>query len=134
MAIAVPALDSALPAWAALLGTDPEGQEVVVSEGVRVAFFGEGPGRIELLEPMDPESPVGRFLGQRGPGIHHLCLRVADLEAALARATEEGVEILPPAIRRGAEGRRVAFLHPRSMGGVLVELSEAAEEEGNPAE
>jgi methylmalonyl-CoA/ethylmalonyl-CoA epimerase len=124
LAVAVDSLDEAVPLWSALLGENPSGREEVSAEGVRVAFFGEGDGRIELLEPLDEGSPVGRFLSRTGPGLHHVCLRVADLEAALERAEEEGVEVLEPRIRRGAEGRRVAFLHPRSAGGVLVELTE----------
>lgn len=124
LAVAVNSLDEAVPLWSALLGENPSDREEVSSEGVRVAFFGEGTGRVELLEPTDPESPVGEFLRRSGPGLHHVCLRVRDLERALERAEEEGARPLEPRIRRGAGGRRVAFLHPRSAGGVLVELAE----------
>ncbi|HKK08153.1 MAG TPA: VOC family protein, partial [Gemmatimonadota bacterium] len=85
---------------------------------------GEGAGRVELLEPTAPDTPVGRFLERHGPGLHHVCLTVPDLDGALERAREEGGEPLPPGIRTGAGGTRVAFLHPRSAGGVLLELSE----------
>lgn len=121
--IAVNSLPEAVPLWTALLGENPAGEEEVPAEGVRVAFFGRGPGRIELLEPTRDDSPIARHLARRGPGVHHVCLAVEDLEAALARATAAGLELLPPGIRAGAGGREVAFLHPRSAGGVLVELS-----------
>lgn len=127
LAIAVRSLDESSPFWAALLGRDEAGREEVPSEGVRVAFFGEGSGRVELLEPTDPDSAVGRYLESRGPGLHHVCLAVADLEAALERAEGAGAEPIPPRIRRGAGGRRVAFLRPSSADGVLVELSERPE-------
>ncbi len=125
LGIAVNSLDSSVPLYAALLGENPNGHEEVPSEGVRVAFFGEGAGRVELLEPMDDASPVAAFLARRGPGLHHVCFRVSDLEAALERAREAGASTIPPDIRSGAEGRRVAFLHPRSAGGVLIELTES---------
>lgn len=122
--IAVDSLEKALPLWSAILGREATGREDVPAEGVRVAFFGEGPGRVELLEATGPDTPVGRFLERRGPGIHHLCLRVQDLERAIDRARDAGGELLPPGIRSGAGGHRVAFLHPSSTGGVLLELSE----------
>lgn len=122
--IAVRSLEEAVPLWRALLGDPPSGWEPVPAEGVRVAFFGEGAGRIELLEPTDPESPVGRFIERRGEGIHHVCLAVEDLDGALDRAREAGLEPIDPGVRRGAGGHRVAFFHPRDTGGVLVELSE----------
>ncbi|MDT8435128.1 MAG: methylmalonyl-CoA epimerase [Gemmatimonadota bacterium] len=128
--IAVKSLAEALPAWVALLADNPRGQEEVPSEGVRVAFFGEGPGRIELLEPTRPDSPIARHLERRGPGIHHVCLAVDDLDAALGQATAAGLEVLPPGARDGAGGRRVAFLHPKSASGVLVELSAPGTDEG----
>lgn len=126
--IAVNSLDSAVPRWTAILGSPPSGREEVASEGVRVAFFGEGAGRAELLEPTGPDSPIARHLERRGPGIHHVCLRVPDLEAALDRAEAEGAEPIPPRTRTGAEGGRIAFLHPRSVGGILIELREAPAE------
>jgi len=129
LAIAVRSLDDSSPFWAALLGRDETGREEVPSEGVRVAFFGEGDGRVELLEPTDPESGVGRYLETRGPGLHHVCLSVPDLDAALDRAEDAGAETIPPRIREGAGGRRVAFLHPSSADGVLVELAERETDE-----
>lgn len=124
LAIAVRSLDDSSTFWASLLGREETGREEVPSEGVRVAFFGEGAGRIELLEPTDPDSAVGRYLESRGPGLHHVCLAVSDLDAALERAEEAGAEPIPPRTREGAGGSRVAFLRPSSADGVLVELAE----------
>lgn len=125
--IAVNSLATSVPLYAAILGKNPGGREQVPSEGVEVAFFGGGPGRIELLEPTGPSSPVARFLDRHGPGIHHVCVAVPDLRAALSRLAERGVFPLPPGLRQGAEGRTVAFLHPRDTGGTLLELTEASE-------
>lgn len=125
--IAVNSLEEAVPAFSALLGSNVSGREEVPSEGVRVAFFGTDAGRIELLEATGPESPVARFLARRGEGVHHVCLAVADIDEALGRAEDAGLEVLPPRIREGAGGRRVAFLHPKSAARVLIELSEAPE-------
>ena len=124
--IAVKSLSEAVPIWTAIFGRNVSGEEEVPAEKVRVAFFGDGPGRVELLEPTDPDSPIARHLENRGPGIHHVCLAVSDLDAAVERAEAAGLEALPPRIRTGAGGHRVAFFHPRSAGGVLIELSEAA--------
>lgn len=124
LAIAVRSLDDSSTFWASLLGREETGREEVPSEGVRVAFFGDGAGRIELLEPTDPDSAVGRYLESRGPGLHHVCLAVSDLDAALERAEEAGAEPIPPRTREGAGGSRVAFLRPSSADGVLVELAE----------
>lgn len=125
--IAVNSLAEAIPTYSALLGMNVSSEEEVPSEGVRVAFFGEGEGRIELLEATGPDSPVARFLERRGPGVHHLCLAVADLEAALEEAEDAGIDVLEPRIREGAGGHRVAFLHPKTTSGVLIELSEPSE-------
>ena len=122
--IAVGALDDRLPFWRDALGLEFAGTERVESERVEVAFLRAGEARIELLQPSDPSSPIARHLTKRGEGIHHLTLRVNDIDAALDRARSAGVEILGDAPRPGAEGTRVAFLHPRSCGGVLVELVE----------
>jgi methylmalonyl-CoA epimerase len=120
--IAVNSLQSAIPVFEAMLGENPAGRESVPSEHVEVAFFGHGEGRIELLEPSGPGSPVAKFLERRGPGLHHVCLRVADIDDTLARLARSGILPIPPGVRAGAEGGRVAFLHPRDCGGVLLEL------------
>lgn len=124
--IAVNSLSSAVPVYRSILGQNPDGYESVPSEGVRIAFFGPDSGRLELLEPTDAASPVARFLRSRGPGLHHVCLSVEDLEAALARLAADGILPVPPGVRHGAGGRRVAFLHPRDAGGTLIELAERA--------
>ena len=92
--------------------------EVLESQGVRVVFVGP----VELLEPLGPETTVGRFLDGRGPGLHHIAYRVPNLPEALAQAREKGFELIDAEPRPGARGHLVAFLHPRSTGGILVEL------------
>lgn len=126
--IAVNSLRASIPLFSALLGEDPSGEETVPAEGVNVAFFGHGPGRIELLEPQGSRSPIGRFLERRGPGLHHVCLSVDNLRAALDRLAEYGIAPIPPGLRPGAGGSDVAFLHPRDTGGVLVELAQTPSE------
>jgi methylmalonyl-CoA epimerase len=121
---AVPSLDEALPHWEYLLGTRGSRREAVPSQGVEVAFVGSGAGRVELLAPLRPDSAVARFLQRRGPGMHHLCYRVPDLPAALAGMEARGYDLIDREPRAGAGGHRVAFVHPRSTGGVLLELLE----------
>lgn len=123
--IAVHSLDEALPLWESLIGAAGSGRERVESQGVEVVFVGHGAGRVELLAPTRPDSPVAKFLEKRGPGVHHLCYRVADIRAALARYRDEGLQLIDEAPRAGAHGHQVAFLHPRSTGGALVELLQA---------
>ncbi len=122
--VAVPSLDEALPLFESLAGARGSGRERVESQGVEVVFVGSGPGRLELLAPTRPDSPVAKFLARRGPGMHHLCYRVPDIAAALESFRGEGYELIDQAARPGAHGHKVAFLHPRSTGGVLVELVE----------
>jgi methylmalonyl-CoA/ethylmalonyl-CoA epimerase len=125
VAIAVQSIADALPTFEALVRASGSTLERVESQGVAVAFVGEGAGRLELIEPLSPESGVGRFLAKRGPGVHHLAYRVGDLTGTLERLAADGVELIDRAPRPGAHGHRVAFLHPRSTGGVLIELVEA---------
>jgi methylmalonyl-CoA/ethylmalonyl-CoA epimerase len=122
VAIAVESIAASLPLFESLIGASGSPVETVPGQGVAVAFVGTGPGRLELLEPTAAESPVGRFLARRGPGLHHIAYRVPDIDAALARFAAAGVELIDTHARPGAHGHRVAFLHPRSTGGVLVEL------------
>lgn len=124
--IAVHSLDDALPVWETLSGAAGTGREAVESQGVEVVFVGSGAGRIELMAPTRPDSPVARFLERRGPGMHHVCYRVPDIAAALAGLSEDGFELIDREPRSGAHGHRVAFLHPRSANGVLVELVEGS--------
>jgi methylmalonyl-CoA epimerase len=124
--IAVPSIERALAAYAAILGLKPGRVEEVPSERVRVAFLPlAAGGAIELLEPMaGTDSPVGRFLEKRGPGVHHLSFRVSDCRAAIRSAERAGIRALPPAPRPGSRGRLVAFFDPRDTGGVLIEICE----------
>lgn len=124
VAIAVRSIADRLPFWSDRLGLEVDGQETVPSERVNVAFLDLGPSRVELLEPTEADSPVGRFIARHGEGLHHLTLAVPDLDAVLARLTASGVAILGDGTRPGAGGRPVAFLHPAATGGVLVELCE----------
>lgn len=94
------------------------------SDGARIAGFSAGEPLVELLEADDPASPIGRFVAKRGPGIHHICFSVDDLDAMLDRCRAAGIQLIDEEPRMGAEGKRIAFLHPRSTGGVLVELSD----------
>lgn len=121
--IAVRALDPAVQQWTKL-GFTLEGTEMLESMHLRLAFLKGGDSLIELLEPTSPESAVARFLERRGEGIHHLSFYVQDLDAALTRAADAGFELIDRSARSGSHGTRIAFLHPRSLGGVLVEFCE----------
>ena len=123
--IAVPSLDESLPLFESIVGAPGTGREAVDSQGVEIVFVGSGPGRLELLAPTRPDSPVAKFLAKRGPGMHHVCYRVPDVAAALEEFRREGYELIDREPRTGGHGHRVAFLHPRSTGAVLVELVEA---------
>jgi methylmalonyl-CoA/ethylmalonyl-CoA epimerase len=120
--IAVSSIDEALPIWTSIVGAPGAGREKVDSQGAEVIFLGETPGRVELVAPVTPDSAVARFLERRGPGLHHLCYRVPDIRSALAAYVSAGFEPIDVEPRPGARGHLVAFLHPRSLGGVLVEL------------
>ena len=122
--IAVHALDEALPVWRDLLGMTAHAVEVVEEQKVRVAKLEAGGDVIELLEPTAEDSPIAKFLARRGPGIHHVCLEVDDLEATLKRFKDLGMSLIDESPRIGAGGHRIAFVHPRSTQGVLLELSE----------
>lgn len=94
------------------------------TDGARIAGLVAGDSLVELLEAADPASPIGKFVAKRGPGIHHVCFAVDDLDQALERCRRAGVRLVDETPRVGAEGKRIAFLHPGATGGVLVELSE----------
>jgi len=126
--IAVRSIEDARSFWEAL-GLEIQGVEEVPEEGVRVAFLEVGESRIELLEATSAESPIAKFLDQRGPGIHHLCLRSGDVRADDRALRDAGYRVLRPEPTRGAGGCWVQFVHPKSTGGVLLELSEEGAEE-----
>ena len=125
--IAVPSIAEGRKVYEAM-GLTVEGIEEVPSEKVRVAFIPVGGTRIELLEPTSPDSPIAKFLEKRGPGIHHLCLGSDALGEDDARLRADGRELLRPEPSVGAGGARVQFVHPRSAGGVLLELSQPGDE------
>lgn len=120
--IATRQLDEALALWQDVLGLKVDSSEEVTEQGVRVAMLAIGETHIELLEPLSPGSPVGRFLEKRGPGIHHIAISVPDIRATLAQLKEKGTRLIDETPRLGAGGCQVAFVHPSSANGVLLEL------------
>jgi methylmalonyl-CoA epimerase len=120
--IAVRAIDEMLPFYRDLIGLDDHPLED--SDGARIAGLAAGPQLVELLEPLSPDSPIAKFLARRGPGIHHICFAVDNLDDTLARCRDKGVRLIDDTPRIGADGKRIAFLHPASTGGVLIELTE----------
>jgi len=120
--IAVKAIAESLPFFRDVLGLNEVSLDD--SDGARIVGFNAGEPLVELLEADDPASPVARFVAKRGPGIHHICFSVDDLDAMLDRCRAAGIQLIDERPRVGAEGKRIAFLHPRSTGGVLVELSD----------
>ena len=127
LGIAVQSIDEALNFWRDGLGLELKELEIVEDQGVRVAMLPIGASRIELLEATGPnveDTPVGRFLAKRGAGMHHLCVEVADLPAKLAELKARGIQLIDETPRLGAGGSLVAFIHPASTGGVLLELTQ----------
>lgn len=120
--IAVRALDELLPFYRDVLGMSEV--ELDDADGARIAGLAAGDALVELLEADHADSPIGRFVAKRGPGIHHICFAVDDLDASLARCRAAGIRLIDETPRTGAEGKRIAFLHPSATGGVLVELTE----------
>jgi methylmalonyl-CoA/ethylmalonyl-CoA epimerase len=120
--IAVDALDRILPFYRDLLGL-PE-QPLDDADGARIAGLRAGESLVELLEAQAPDTPIGKFVARRGPGIHHICFAVDDLNGTIDRCRRAGVRLIDETPRLGAEGKRIAFLHPSSTAGVLVELTE----------
>lgn len=121
--IAVEDIGEALRFYRDVLGLTPHPAEA--SDGATIVSLPFGESEVELLQPTDPESPIARFLARRGPGIHHVCYRVPDLDAALAGARAAGYRLVDETPRTGAGGCRIAFLHPKSTAGILIELTEA---------
>lgn len=123
--IAVKSIEEWIGFYRDVLGLEYTGSEVVSEQKVRVAFLTIGESRIELLEPTSEESPISKFLETRGGGIHHIAVRVSDIDAALKRHQEAGARLIDTEARRGAHGMKIAFIHPKATGGVLMELCEA---------
>lgn len=122
--IAVRNLNEAASVMEKLLGVRPHTTEEITDQKVRAVLFPTGGTKIELLAGTAPDSPVAKFIDKRGPGIHHLCLEVEDLPAELARLKQDGFRLIDEIPRRGAQGRMIAFVHPSSTAGILLELQE----------
>jgi len=122
LGVAVDDLDSALETYERLFGAEVEHQATIDEQGVRAASLRIGEGRVELLEALGQDTPVGRFLAKRGPGMHHVAYEVNDLRATLAELTREGAELIDQQPRAGLFGLEVAFVHPDSVHGVLSEV------------
>ncbi|MFS4415517.1 methylmalonyl-CoA epimerase [Maribacter sp. 2307ULW6-5] len=122
LGIAVKSLEASNALFEKLLGVGPYKEEEVASEGVRTAFFKKGPNKIELLESTTEDGPIARFLAKKGEGIHHVAFEVSDIEAEMARLKAQGFVLLNEAPKRGADNKLVAFVHPKTANGILVEL------------
>jgi methylmalonyl-CoA/ethylmalonyl-CoA epimerase len=120
--IAVKSLEVSNPIFEKLFGTPAYKQEEVASEGVKTSFFMNGPNKIELLEAMNNDSPIAKFLEKKGEGIHHVAFDVEDIFSEIVRLKEEGFIVLNEIPKKGADNKLVAFLHPKSTNGVLIEL------------
>jgi methylmalonyl-CoA/ethylmalonyl-CoA epimerase len=124
LGIAVESLEKAVPVFELLLGRPPDSREEVEDQKVRIAGFQVGETRIELLEASSPDSPIARFIGKRGPGIHHLTLTVGNLQTTLKDLDRRGIKLVDRTPRIGAGGESIAFIHPSSTVNILIELLE----------
>ena len=121
--IAVNSLEESIPLYRDVMGMHLHAVEEVAEQKVKVAMFEVGDVHIELLEPTSPDSPIAKYLEKNGPGMHHICYEVEDVDASLGEMGAKGVRLIDQASRPGAGGKRVGFLHPKSTGSVLVELN-----------
>jgi methylmalonyl-CoA/ethylmalonyl-CoA epimerase len=126
LGIAVTELDGAVATYRECLGMSLVHREVIAEQGVEVALLETGEGHVELLAPLSADTTVGRFLAARGPGLHHVAYRVADIDAALEALSERKVELIDQRPRTGVRDSRIAFIHPRATGGVLTEIVQSA--------
>jgi methylmalonyl-CoA/ethylmalonyl-CoA epimerase len=124
--VAVEDLDEAIALYGERLGMPLEHRETVEEQGVEAVLLGIGDGHVELLRPLGPDTAVGKFLAKKGPGLHHVAYAVDDIDTTLGRLAEAGLELIDREARTGIRDSRVAFLHPRSTGGVLTEIVEPA--------
>jgi methylmalonyl-CoA/ethylmalonyl-CoA epimerase len=120
--IAVKDLEVSNKLFASLFGEKHYKEEEVVSEGVKTSFFKTGPNKIELLQATDPESPIAKFINRKGEGVHHIAFAVSDIKAEIERLKKEGFIVLNETPKKGADNKWVAFLHPKTTNGVLIEL------------
>lgn len=122
LGIAVKNLDEAIPIYEALLNTSCYKREGVASEGVMTAFFQIGESKIELLEATNEDSPIAKFLSKNGPGFHHVAFEVENIESEISRLQTAGFQLIHEVAKDGADNKRIAFLHPKSSGSLLVEI------------
>ena len=126
--VATDDLDGAVALYEGSLGMPVAHRETVESQGVEAVLLDIGEGHVELLSPLGPDTPVGKYLDKRGPGLHHVAYAVADIDKTLGELKQSGIELIDSEPRQGIRDSRVAFLHPRSTGGVLTEIVEPAED------
>lgn len=126
--IAVHNLDRSVEEYRTKYGATPLYRETISSQGVEEAMIPVGGSFIQLLQPLGPDTPVGRFLARKGEGVHHLAWAVADIEAALDHLRSEGARLIDPTPRRGGRGAKIAFVHPRDWAGTLIELVELSDD------
>ncbi|MGI9667557.1 MAG: methylmalonyl-CoA epimerase [Acidimicrobiia bacterium] len=124
VAIAVDDLDASLAEFHRLYNVEPLYREVVESQGVEEAMIAIGGSHIQLLQPLNPDTPVGKFLGRNGEGMHHIAFAVTDIDTALAHLTNEGARLIDEKPRVGGGGHKIAFVHPKELAGTLIELVE----------
>ncbi len=129
--VAVEEIDPALELYRDRFQLQVSHREVVADQGVEAVLLDVGENHVELLAPLDPETPVGRFLARKGPGLHHVAYQVVDIERTLAEMRQAGVELIDKEPRIGIRGSRVAFMHPRATDGTLTELVQPAEGHGD---
>lgn len=122
--VAVDSIDKKTTFWSDILGLEFAGAETVDSQKVKTAFFPVGESEVELLESTAPDGPVAKFIEKKGQGFQHIAFRVADIDAALAELKQRNVQLIDEEPRPGAGGARIAFIHPKATGGILVELCE----------
>ncbi|NNF36995.1 MAG: methylmalonyl-CoA epimerase [Saprospiraceae bacterium] len=126
--IAVKDIEASEQLYTLLLGTPPYKREVVESEGVITSFFRAGPNKIELLQSVSPEGVIARYIEKKGEGIHHIAYAVTDIKSEMTRLKEEGFRLLSEEPKKGADNKLICFLHPKTAGGVLVELCQERED------
>lgn len=124
IAIAVHSVDEAARFYTEKLGLKLEGKETVANRKVTVGFIKLGEVKLELVQPDSPDAPVAKFLAEKGPGLHHICFEVDDIDAAFRQLSAAGVKIVDPSPQAGAHGTKVFFIHPKATGGVLIEFSQ----------
>ena len=124
LGIAVDSIDKAAPFWKHILSISHRSTENVIDQGVVTDIYDTGQGKVELLEALGEDSPIAKFLDKRGPGIHHVCFEVIDINSAIKELKENNINVLSDEPTIGAEGYKVVFIHPKRTGGILVELAE----------